>query len=94
MQKRNNIYLLISLLGMIAFLIMMLLFKNFDNTESIDKNLFKVTDQTKIDRVVLQRNNEPVELHFDGAKWMVNNSFEADRQLIQVFFATILQTEP
>lgn len=94
MQKRNNIYLLISLLGMTVFLIMMLLFKNFDTTEAIDKNLFKVADQTKIDRVVLQRNNELVELHFDGAKWMVNNSFEADRQLIQVFFATILQTEP
>jgi hypothetical protein len=56
--------------------------------------LFRVTDQTKIDRFILKNKNEEIELHFNGSKWMVNNSFEADRQLIQVFFATLLQAEP
>jgi hypothetical protein len=93
-MPKRNIYLLGSLMGLLAFLTVMVLFENFDNTVSIDKDLFKVADQTKIDRVVLQRNAEQTELHFDGTRWMVNNSFEADRQLIQVFFATILQTEP
>lgn len=94
MQKRNNIYLLSSLLIMAAFLVLIILFGNSRDTISVDKNLFKVTDQTKIDRVSLQKGNEQIELHFDGSKWMVNNSFEADRQLIQVFFATLLQAEP
>lgn len=94
MSKRNNIFLLISLVAMTAFLVLIILYDNSNNTISIDKNLFKVTDQTKIDRVILKRANEQIELHFDGAKWMVNNSFEADRQLIDVFFATLLQAEP
>jgi len=94
MPKRNNIYLLGSLLIMTIFLVVILFFGNSNDTISIDKNLFKVADQTKIDHVILKKANEQVELYFDGSKWMVNNSFEADRQLIQVFFATLLQAQP
>jgi hypothetical protein len=94
MPKRNNIYLLGSLLVMTAFLVGIMFFGNSKDRISVDKNLFKVADQTKIDRVILKKANEQIELHFDGSKWMVNNSFEADRQLIQVFFATLLQAEP
>jgi len=60
----------------------------------VDKNIFKVVDQTKIDRVILKKQDEQVELHYNGSKWMVNNTFEADRQLIEVLFATLLQAEP
>ncbi len=94
MQKRNNIFLLSSLIIMTAFLLGIILFRNSDTTIAVDKNLFKVADQTKIDRVILKKNNEQVELKFNGSKWMVNDSFEADRKLIQVFFATLLQAEP
>lgn len=94
MPKRNNIWLLGSLLVMIAVLVVLILFGNSDSHISVDKNLFKVADQTKIDRIVLKNQDEQIELHFDGARWMVNDSFEADRQLIQVVFATLLQTEP
>lgn len=94
MPKRNNIYLLGSLLAMSAFLVLIILFRNSSDKISVDKNLFKVADQTKIDRVVLKKSNEQIELRFDGAKWVVNNSFEADRQMIQVLFATLLQAEP
>ncbi len=94
MSKRNNLYLLISLLVMTACLLVMIFFENSNDKISIDKNLFKVADQKKIDRVILQNTNEQIELHFNGSKWIVNNSFEADRQLIQVFFATLLQAEP
>ncbi len=94
MPKRNNIWLLISLLAMTAFLTVIILSGNSTDTISIDKNLFKVEDQTKIDRVILKKSGEEIKLHFDGSKWMINDSFEADRQLIQVFFATLLQAEP
>lgn len=79
---------------MSAFLIVIILFGNSTSTIEVDKNLFKVDDQTKIDRVVLKRSNEEIEFHYNGSKWMINRSFEADRQLIQVFFATLLQAEP
>jgi len=94
MQQRNNLYLLSSLLIMVTFLLGIILFRNSNDTIAVDKNLFKVADQTKIDRVILKKNNEQVELKFNGSKWMVNNSFEADRKLIQVFFATLIQAEP
>lgn len=94
MPKRNNIYLLSSLLVMVALLAILILFGNSSDKIAVDKNLFKVADQTKIDRVVLKKSNEQIELRFDGAKWVVNNSFEADRQMIQVLFATLLQAEP
>lgn len=94
MQTRNNAYLLGSLLAMTSVLVIIILFGNRNEKIVVDKNLFKVADQTKIDRVILKNSDEQTELHFDGAKWMVNNSFEADRQLIEVFFATLLQAEP
>jgi len=65
-----------------------------NDTIEVDKSLFKVADQTKIDRVILKKGSEQIELHYKGSKWMLNNSHEADRQLIQVFFATLLQAEP
>jgi hypothetical protein len=85
---------LILLVAMTATLVVIIYFGNTDNKISVDKNLFKVSDQTKIDRVILRKADEQIELHYNGSKWMVNNSFEADRQLIQVFFATLLQAEP
>lgn len=94
MAKRNNLYLLISLLVMASFLMLIIFVGNSDSRIEVDKNLFKVADQTKIDRVVLNQAEGEIELHYNGSKWMINNSFEADRQLIQVFFATLLQAEP
>lgn len=85
---------MISLIALAAILVVIIYMGNSDNKISVDKNLFKVGDQTKIDRVILKKAGEQIELHYDGSKWMVNNSFEADRQLIQVFFATLLQAEP
>jgi len=94
MANRNNQYLLISLMGMFALLVGIIYFSNTSDSISVDKNLFKVVDQTKIDRVLLKKHDEQVELHYNGSKWMVNNTFEADRQLIEVLFATLLQAEP
>jgi hypothetical protein len=44
--------------------------------------------------VILKKSGEQIELHYNGSKWMLNDSIEADRQLVQVLFATLLQTEP
>jgi len=94
MAKKNNLYLLISLLAMSVFLVLITILGTSNSRIKVDKNLFKVADQTKIDRVVLKKADEEIELHYSGSKWMINKSFEADRQLIQVFFATLLQAEP
>jgi hypothetical protein len=94
MVKKNNAYLLLSLLVMSAILVAIIFLGKSINRITVDKNLFKVADQTRINRVILNKSGEEIELNYNGLKWMVNNSVEADRQLIQVFFATLLQAEP
>lgn len=92
MQQKRNIRLLISLVVLTAsvFLISWLGYKP---THQIDTELFKVADQTQIDKVIFESGSRKLELKFNGTKWWVNDK-EADRQLIKVFFATILQAEP
>lgn len=96
MQEKKNIQLLISLFAISALCIFFIFFRNTDQRADVDKNLFRVEDQTQVSKIILStpHKNQEVEIRFDGTRWMVNNSFEADNQLITVFFATLLQAEP
>jgi hypothetical protein len=93
MQKNKNLRLLISLMALSIATALLFLFGN-PNRSDIDKTIFKVTDQNTIDKVVFESTKGKVELKFDGAKWKVNSTYEADGQLVTVFFASILQAEP
>lgn len=92
MQQKRNIRLLISLVVLTAS-VFLISWIGHKPTHQIDKELFKVADQTQIDKVVFESGNRKLELKFSGTKWWVSDK-EADRQLIKVFFATILQAEP
>ncbi|MBL7862544.1 MAG: DUF4340 domain-containing protein [Cyclobacteriaceae bacterium] len=95
MQEKRNIQLLISWGVLMAVAGVLLYLGNAPSHELVDKDLFRVVDQTEVDHFTIQKSgSELIEIRFDGSKWMVNNSFEADRQLITVFFATLLQAEP
>jgi hypothetical protein len=94
MSSKKNIYLLLSLIILSTLLIALLLIGNNNNNVLIDKEIFKVDNQQKINRIVINKKNEQINLSYNGIKWVVNDSLEADRQLIQVFFATLLQAEP
>lgn len=95
MQEKRNIQLLISWGVLMAVAGVLLYLGNAPAHELVDKDLFRVVDQTEVDHFTIQKSgSELIEIRFDGSKWMVNNSFEADRQLITVFFATLLQAEP
>jgi hypothetical protein len=93
MQKNKNIRLLISLIALSVATALLFLFGN-PNRSDVDNSIFKVTDQNTIDKVVFESVKGKVELKFDGAKWKVNSTHEADGQLVTVFFASILQVEP
>jgi hypothetical protein len=56
--------------------------------------MFYFTNRDRIDRVTLTSQKGTVELKFDGVKWKVNTAYDADRQLITVLFATVVQTQP
>jgi hypothetical protein len=93
MQGEKNIRLLISLIALSTVTTLLFLFGN-SNRSDIDKSIFKVTDQNTIDKVVFESVKGKVELKFEGAKWRVNSKYEADAELVTVFFASVLQAEP
>ncbi len=94
MQEKRNLTLLVSLIVLTSICASLMFFDGGSKEFDVDKNLFKVSDQTEIDRVLLTISNTPLEISYRGSKWMVNKSFEADRQLVTIFFATLMQTEP
>ena len=65
-----------------------------DGAVEIDKNLFKSYDLKSINEVVLESQKGKVQLKFNGAKWEINDKFEADPSMIEVLFATLQQAEP
>lgn len=60
---------------------------------AVDKALFQVNRLDEADQVVLERGSDKVVLKFDGARWLVNDE-AADRNLIDVLFATFSQMQP
>src|SRR6478735_3423878 len=92
MQRKRNIQLLFALAYLIATTVLLLFFFNRKD-EVIDKNIFRVQDLKQIDKIVLTKDEQVIELKFDGARWKVNNQL-ADRNMIDVLFATLQQAEP
>jgi hypothetical protein len=95
MQDKRNIRLLIGLVISSLALILVIYLSARENIDVVDKQLFQVEDQTEINKVVIKpAQSEKVELGFEGGRWRVNNSYDADQQMIKILFATLLQTEP
>lgn len=67
---------------------------NTGSSLDVDKDAFKVEGLDKVDRVVLESPRQKVELKFNGARWKVNDQYNADRGMIDVLFATLQQAEP
>lgn len=92
-QEQLNKRLVISLVLLSAVTVVLFFMNASGKKSDLDKSIFKVDDQINIDNVVLERATEKIKLTYNKTIWQVND-FEADRQLIKVFFAAILQAEP
>lgn len=93
MHEKRNIRLLISLCLLSALTAVVLFFITRSEKQLIDKSVFQVADLKAINKVILEKQNEKIELTFDGARWKVNGNL-ADRAMIDVLFATLQQAEP
>src|SRR5258708_14821 len=93
MQKRKNIRLLLSLIAMILLIVVFFVLSNSKNNSSIDKAIFQIANLEKVERITIQSSKEKIELKFNGTKWLVNGTYEADRQMITVLFAALKQVE-
>jgi hypothetical protein len=93
MRQTNNLYLLGSFILLALLLVVWLLTDNGYRV-NVNVSLFRVKDLNEIGRVELQRQANTIRLHYNGVKWMLNDSLDADPQMVQVLFAALLQAEP
>jgi hypothetical protein len=93
-QERKNKLLTLSLVLLAAATLTIVYFRSSADQSIVDKNLFKVTDLKTIDGITLTSTRETIQLKFNGTRWLVNNKYPADRTMIEVLFATLLQAEP
>lgn len=91
MYRRQNILLLIALASLTALAFLVYSFRI--DTGMPDKNLFKATDLSAVDKVMLTSRKDTIEIGFNGTRWQVNGK-PADPDMIQVLMATLAQAEP
>jgi hypothetical protein len=92
MQQKKNIRLLISFTTIIVITFSLFFFTHLKTASAVDKSLFQIENLEKIDHVILESPKGKTDLKFNGTKWLVNEKYEADRQMVTVFFATLKQT--
>lgn len=93
-QERKNKQRAIALATLIVVTVAFYLVAFRDSRIEVDETVFKVEDIATVGRVDLVTGADTVMLSFDGTRWRVNNTYEADRQLVKVLFATVDQVRP
>jgi hypothetical protein len=94
MREKQNKILLTTLLLLIGTIAVVVRFQAISTKPFVDKTLFKIDNPKSIDRVELLSRNDTVVLEFKNTRWVVDETETADRTMIDVLFATLLQTEP
>jgi hypothetical protein len=92
-QQKKNIVLLISF-GALCLVSFLLFWISGDSSNEIDPTLFRLTDSKAVNKVVFERDTSKIELEFLNNKWRVNKTLDADRNLVDVLFATMAQAVP
>lgn len=87
--KVKNIRLSIILVALMIIIGFLLNMGNKD--QDIDRSIIKITNTSEIDKVISTTLAEKTELTFDGSKWLVNSTFQADPMKIKLLFAAISQ---
>ena len=94
MQEKKNkrrVLLLVLLVISTGFLYRI---RTQEKAAHVDKDIFHPEDYKRIDKIILESVSGKTELSFGGARWKVNNRYDADRKLISFLFATLQHAEP
>ncbi|MCF6359882.1 MAG: hypothetical protein L3J29_03875 [Cyclobacteriaceae bacterium] len=92
MQKQKNIRLLLILGGLLTLLTLIPFLKD-DSGLSIDKRQFTLDPQTVITDVILTSKESKNTLSYIQGKWQINDSYELDPNMRDVFFSVLSQME-
>lgn len=93
-QQNRNKRLALLLAGLCGAILLMLWYRGINNSFSVDPGIYRYGDLKSVNRVLLESPSGTTDLVVQGSRWVVNNSFPADRGLIEVLFATLQQAEP
>lgn len=93
MQKNKNIQLLIALAMVIALIVLLPLLKENDGGLSVDKKMFTLGAQTVITDVILTTDSAENKLSYVDGKWLINNTYDLDLSMRDVFFSVLSQLE-
>jgi len=94
MQKKKNIRLAVSLVLLTLITLGAYWYGAQPTSPRIDPALFRVEDVKQIDRVVLESPAGKVALQYREPRWTVNGTYPADRNMVDVLMATLLQAVP
>lgn len=94
MQEKKNKRLLILFCALCCMTIAAFVLSRETGTVDIDKDIFRRYDTREIDQVTMESRQGLIDLKYNGARWQMNNQFDADPSMIQVLFATLEQAEP
>lgn len=94
MQEKKNKQRLIILVILTITTIAAYFLLNREDALQVDKDVFRKLDLKTVNQVTLKSGKRNVILSLDGSRWKVNGQYEADQQMIEVLFATLLQVEP
>lgn len=93
-QETRNKSLLISLVLLSTVLGLTLFLKSERREGAVNPDTYRQADLKKIDRVLMESPRGKVVLEYTNNSWKVNNDVPADRNLVEVLFATLKQAEP
>lgn len=94
MSAKRNTTLLLSLALLVMVSSLLFIFTGRGTQRVVDPGYFRPVASENIDRVLLKRHGKEIELSFTNNRWHVNNTWDADNQMIKVLFATLRQAEP
>jgi len=92
-EKRNKILLLSLVLLTLACFGFYFLGNNGDQPVA-DKSIFRVEEPEAVDSVILISPHDTAVIAYNGSRWLVNNKYAADPDMIDVLFATLREAEP
>lgn len=94
MQKNRNKRKFILLAVLTTVTVLVFWWIQPENRLDINQELFQVEDLSTITRVDLSSDSASISLTYDGGRWLVNDSLNADGNMIRVLFATLQQALP
>jgi hypothetical protein len=94
MLEKENKRLVISLIVLTAAITAFVFLDRGKEDFSVDKDLYRNIDLKSVDRVLIEAPAGKSDLRFQGYRWKVNDSIDADRGLVEVLFATLQQAQP